>query len=81
MVEAQATKDGRLKIVNVDLIFDDVEAEVVRAANHLPLNLPRTWRLGNAVINRLLHTPQGLSLVGWNDAAHLDTLARDETAT
>lgn len=49
-----------------------------RAANHLPLDVPRTWLLGNAVINRLLHTPQGLSLVGWNDGAHLDALARDE---
>lgn len=52
-----------------------------RAANHLPLDLPRTWLLGNAVINRLLHSPQGLSLVGWNDGAHLEALARDETAT
>lgn len=49
-----------------------------RAANHLGLDSPRCWPLGNAVINRLLHTPQGLSLVGWNDAAHLDPLARDE---
>ena len=56
-----------------------------RAANHLPLDVPRTWLLGNAVINRLLHTPQGLSLVGWNDDVHLDALVdalvRDETAT
>jgi probable phosphoglycerate mutase len=51
-----------------------------RAANHLALDLPRTWRLGNAVINRLLHSPQGLSLVGWNDAAHLETLGRDESS-
>ncbi|MEY4341612.1 MAG: hypothetical protein RL541_1116, partial [Pseudomonadota bacterium] len=32
---------------------------------------PRTWHLGNAAINRLLWTPQGLSLVGWGDVAHL----------
>jgi len=49
-----------------------------RAATRMPLDAPRTWVLGNAAINRLLHTPQGFSLVGWNDAAHLDALALDE---
>ena len=33
---------------------------------------PRTWHLGNAAINRLLWTPQGLSLVGWGDVSHFD---------
>lgn len=33
---------------------------------------PRTWHLGNAAINRLLWTPQGLSLVGWGDVAHFE---------
>lgn len=46
-----------------------------RAATRVALDLPRSWALGNATINRLLHTPQGLSLVGWNDGAHLQTLA------
>ncbi len=45
-----------------------------RAATHVALDHPRSWPLGNASINRLLHTPQGLALVGWNDRAHLDTL-------
>jgi len=49
-----------------------------RAATHVALDAPRSWQLGNASINRLLHTPQGLSLVGWNDSAHLDGLALDE---
>lgn len=52
-----------------------------RAANRLALKLPRQWTLGNATINRLLHTPQGLRVVGWNDAGHLDTPACDETST
>lgn len=51
-----------------------------RAAARLPLDAPRTWQLGNAAVNRLLHTPQGLSLVGWNDQAHLDALAHDGPA-
>ena len=51
-----------------------------RAATHQPLDAPRTWVLGNAGINRLLCTPQGFTLVGWNDAAHLDGLVLDESA-
>jgi probable phosphoglycerate mutase len=48
-----------------------------RAAARIELGASRTWLLGNASINRLLHTAQGLVLVGWNDDAHLDGLERD----
>jgi probable phosphoglycerate mutase len=51
-----------------------------RAATRLDLQAPRTWGLTNTAVNRLLWTPQGLSLVGWNDTTHLDTLAKDETS-
>lgn len=44
-----------------------------RAATRIGLDAPRTWQVGNAGVNRLLHSPQGLSLVGWSDNAHLDT--------
>lgn len=43
-----------------------------RAATRLELQAPRSWVLGNAAVNRLLHTEQGFGLVGWNDDAHLD---------
>jgi len=43
-----------------------------RAALHIALEAPRTWQLGNASINRLLYTAEGCTVVGWNDAAHLD---------
>ncbi len=43
-----------------------------RAALRLPLQAPRTWQVPNAAINRLLHTTDGLSMVGWNDGAHLE---------
>lgn len=43
-----------------------------RAAVGVTLNAPRSWQLGNATINRLLHHGEGLSLVGWNDDAHLE---------
>lgn len=42
-----------------------------RAATRLDLQAARTWTLGNAAINRLLWSPQGLSMVGWADAGHL----------
>ena len=53
-----------------------------RAATRQELQAPRTWQLGNAAINRMLWTPEGFSLVGWSDTAHLvagSTL--DETTT
>jgi 2,3-bisphosphoglycerate-dependent phosphoglycerate mutase len=43
-----------------------------RAATRQDIQAPRTWDLGNATINRLLWTPEGLSLVGWADTQHLD---------
>jgi probable phosphoglycerate mutase len=50
-----------------------------RAATGQELQAPRTWHLGNAAINRLLWTPQGLTLVGWGDVGHLAEDALDET--
>jgi 2,3-bisphosphoglycerate-dependent phosphoglycerate mutase len=50
-----------------------------RAATRLDLQAPRTWQLTNTAVNRLLWTPQGLSLVGWGDTSHLDALGKDET--
>jgi 2,3-bisphosphoglycerate-dependent phosphoglycerate mutase len=46
-----------------------------RAAVRIDLQAPRTWQIDNAVINRLLWTPQGFSLVGWSDAGHLEVVA------
>jgi len=50
-----------------------------RLATQQTLQAPRTWALGNANINRLLWSPQGLSLVGWGDARHLETDTLDES--
>lgn len=49
-----------------------------RAATGQDLQAPRTWQLGNTAINRLLSTPDGLTLVGWADQQHLDRGALDE---
>jgi probable phosphoglycerate mutase len=53
-----------------------------RIATQQALQAPRTWKLGNAAINRLLWTPDGLTLVGWSDERHLEEdQALDETST
>lgn len=49
-----------------------------RLATGQELQAPRTWHLGNAAINRLLWTPEGLTLVGWGDTGHLEEATLDE---
>lgn len=49
-----------------------------RAAVRIAPGAARTWVLGNASINRLLHSSEGFGLVGWDDRTHLDGLALDE---
>lgn len=51
-----------------------------RAATRVALDAPRSWQLGNATINRLLATPEGFTLVGWNDDHHLADLSADDIA-
>lgn len=43
-----------------------------RLAMGLELSAPRTWKIGNATINRLLATPEGITLLGWADSRHLE---------
>jgi probable phosphoglycerate mutase len=52
--------------------------QLYRAATGQDLQAPRTWELGNTAVNRLLWTPEGLSLVGWADTSHLDDSTLDE---
>ena len=59
-----------------------------RLATGQALQAPRTWLLTNAAINRLLWTPEGLTLIGWADTQHLESddggpndASRDETTT
>ena len=52
--------------------------QLYRLATGQDLQAPRTWQLGNTAINRLLWTPQGLSLVGWADTSHLEDDSLDE---
>jgi 2,3-bisphosphoglycerate-dependent phosphoglycerate mutase len=50
-----------------------------RAATRLELQAPRSWELPNTAINRLLWSPEGLSLVGWADTSHLQTRQGGQT--
>jgi len=52
--------------------------QLYRAATGQDLQAPRTWELNNAAVNRLLWTPQALSLVGWADTLHLDERSLNE---
>lgn len=56
-----------------------------RAATRLELQAPRSWALTNTAVNRLLWSPEGLSLVGWADTGHLQSeppeLTLDESTT
>lgn len=50
-----------------------------RAATHVGLSVPRTWKIANASINRLLRTDEGFALIGWADTRHLEGDGLDET--
>lgn len=50
-----------------------------RLATGQSIQAPRSWQLPNAALNRLLWTPQALTLVGWGDTQHLDAAGRDES--
>ncbi|MGJ4748928.1 histidine phosphatase family protein, partial [Leptospira sp. SA-E8] len=55
--------------------------QLYRLATGQDLQAPRTWELGNTAVNRLLWTPEGMSLVGWADTSHLENGASlDETS-
>ncbi len=49
-----------------------------RAANRLPLEVPRSWKVGNACVNRLLYSAEGFTMLAWADDRHLDDAALDE---
>jgi probable phosphoglycerate mutase len=52
-----------------------------RLATQQDIGAPRTWELGNAAINRVLWTPEALTLVGWADTRHFDNDALDEISS
>jgi 2,3-bisphosphoglycerate-dependent phosphoglycerate mutase len=78
-VEALASQHTGEQIVLV--AHGGVMDMLYRIATGQSVSAPRTWELGNTAINRLLWTPQGLSLVGWSDTRHLEVQALDESST
>jgi probable phosphoglycerate mutase len=64
---AQAHRGQSIALVTHGGVLDLLYREATRVA----LDAPRTWQLANASINRLLHSGEGLVLIGWADVWHL----------
>ena len=73
---AAAHPGGHIAIVTHGGVLD----VFYRLATGQGISAARNWDLGNCAINRLLWTPQALTLVGWADTGHLDEGPRDEFA-
>ena len=75
-VQRLAARHGGEQIVLV--AHGGVLDALYRLATGLDLQAPRTWQLANAAINRVLWTPEAMTLVGWADVRHLEGGVRDE---
>lgn len=64
---AAAHAGGSIALVAHGGVLDSL----YRAATRVPLDAPRSWRMANASLNRLLYSASGFALVGWDDDAHL----------
>lgn len=52
-----------------------------RAATGLTLEAPRTWKIANASVSRLLFHGEGFALMGWGDTQHLESsVSLDESS-
>ncbi|HET9821496.1 MAG TPA: histidine phosphatase family protein [Burkholderiaceae bacterium] len=71
---AERHRGQRVAIVTHGGVLD----ALYRAAARIALDAPRTWQLGNAAINRVLHGAHGFTLVGWSDTQHLLGGMREE---
>jgi 2,3-bisphosphoglycerate-dependent phosphoglycerate mutase len=74
---AQPHQDEQIVLVTHGGVLD----MLYRLATNQAVDAPRTWELGNASINRLLWTLDALTLVGWADARHLESVTLDESST
>ncbi len=67
---------GQIVIVSHGGVMDIL----YRWATGQDIQTPRTWAIENAVINRLLWTPDHLSLLSWGDNSHLSELSKDDSS-
>lgn len=67
---AQRHAGGAIALVAHGGVLDSL----YRAATRVALDAPRSWRMANASLNRLLFAASGFTLVGWDDDAHLQGL-------
>lgn len=73
---AQRHRSQHVAIVTHGGVLD----ALYRASLRIALDAPRTWQLGNASINRVLHGQQGFTLVGWADTFHLEDPSLEEAS-
>ena len=71
---AQSHRGEQIAVV----VHGGVLDAIYRLASGVDIRAPRNWHLGNAAINRLLWSPDGLSLLSWGDTRHLDEESLDE---
>jgi len=69
-------RGGHIAVVTHGGVLD----ALYRAAARVALDERRTWAIGNAGINRLLHGDDGFTLVGWADTLHLEDRSLEEGA-
>ncbi len=67
---AAAHAGGRVALISHGGALDCL----YRHASGQSLAAPRSWELRNAAINRVLVAEGRMTLVGWNDSAHLDAV-------
>jgi probable phosphoglycerate mutase len=73
---AQRHRGAHVAVVTHGGVLD----ALYRASLRIPLDAPRTWQLGNASINRVLHGQAGFTLVGWADTFHLEDPSLEEAS-
>ena len=71
---AERHRGGHVAVITHGGVLD----ALYRAAARVALDAPRTWQLGNAAVNRLLHGDEGFTLVGWSDTGHLRAPSLEE---
>lgn len=54
---------------------------IYRLATGVDISAPRNWPLTNTAINRLLWSPDRLTLLSWGDTRHLEEESLDERST
>ena len=64
VLEPEQVKDGRLQVVNVDLVFRDREPKLIRLTKHKPRLDPPTRQKNREAIGIMVAAENGARLAG-----------------